>query len=194
MLRHFTFSMTTNALLLHKYMDFLVEHNFNLLISLDGNKENTSYRINPKGKPAFDKIVSNVNLLRGKYPDYFEKRVNFNAVLHNRNSIESIYRFFKENYNKIPSIGELNNMGIRTEMQETFMKTYRNSEESLHQSKHYEAIEKDMFIKSENYRSLTTYLIFPPEPILPFQKKFMLLSMEDCYLANVSVINLPWAK
>ena len=158
-LRHFTFSMTTNALLLHKYMDYLVKHNFNLLISLDGNKENTSYRVDIKSNPAFDKIVSNVNLLREKYPDYFDKRVNFNAVLHNRNSVESIYRFFRENYNKIPSIGELNNMGIRPEMQETFMKTYRNSEESLHQSEHYDAIEREMFVKSGNYRSLTTYLI-----------------------------------
>ena len=158
-LRHFTFTMTTNALLLHKYMDYLVEHNFNLLISLDGNKENTSYRIDSKGNPSFDKIVSNVNLLQEKYPDYFENRVNFNAVLHNRNSVESIYRFFKENYNKIPSIGELNDMGIRPEMQETFMKTYRNSEESLQQSEHYDEIERDMFIQAGSYRSVSTYLL-----------------------------------
>jgi uncharacterized protein len=79
--RHFTFSMTTNALLLHKYMDFLVEHNFSLLISLDGDKENTSYRVDQKGNPAFETIVKNVNLLRGKYPEYFDKKVNFNAVL-----------------------------------------------------------------------------------------------------------------
>jgi Arylsulfatase regulator (Fe-S oxidoreductase) len=158
-LRHFTFSMTTNALSLHKHMDYLVDHNFNLLISLDGNEENTSYRVDPKGNPAFDKIIGNVNLLREKYPDYFEKKVNFNAVLHNRNSVESIYRFFKENYNKIPSIGELNNMGIRPEMQETFMKTYRNSEESLHQSEHYDEIEKDMFIQAGSYRSVSTYLL-----------------------------------
>jgi uncharacterized protein len=31
--RHFTFSMTTNALLLHKHMDFLTGHRFNLLIN-----------------------------------------------------------------------------------------------------------------------------------------------------------------
>jgi uncharacterized protein len=30
---HFRFSMTTNALLLHKYMDYLKEHDFYLLIS-----------------------------------------------------------------------------------------------------------------------------------------------------------------
>ena len=34
--RDILFSMTTNAMLLDKYMDFLVEKNFSLLISLDG--------------------------------------------------------------------------------------------------------------------------------------------------------------
>ena len=76
--------------------------------------------------------------------DYFEKKVNFNAVLHNCNSVESIYRFFKEYYDKTPRIGELNNMGIRPEVQETFMETYRNSAESLHQSEHYDEIERDI--------------------------------------------------
>ena len=36
--RNFTFSMTTNALLLERHMDFLVAHDFNLLISLDGDE------------------------------------------------------------------------------------------------------------------------------------------------------------
>jgi uncharacterized protein len=156
--RHVTFSMTTNAILLHKYMDFFVKHDFTILVSLDGNKANTSYRIDRQGNTAFDKIIKNVDLLKETYPEYFEKNVNFNAVLHNRNSVESIYYFFKEKYNKIPSIGELNNMGIRPEMQEKFMQTYQNSQESLHQSKHYEKIEKDMFIKSASYQSVSTYL------------------------------------
>lgn len=158
-IRHFTFAMTTNAMLLHKYMDFLVKYNFSLLISLYGNKNNTSYRVDLKGNPVFETIIRNVDLLREKYPEYFEKKVNFNAVLHNRNSVKSIYRFFKDNYNKIPSIGELNNIGIRPEMRETFIKTYRNSEESLHQSEHYDSIEKDMFVKSGSYCSLSTYLL-----------------------------------
>lgn len=157
--RIFRFSMTTNALLLSKNMDYLVAHNFNLLISLDGNKENSSYRVDKRGNEAFEKIVGNVDLLREKYPAFFERNVNFNSVLHNRNSVESIYQFFKEKYNKIPTIGELNNSGIRPEMCESFMKTYRNSYESLHQAEHYEKIERDMFMKSGTYQSVTTYLL-----------------------------------
>jgi uncharacterized protein len=157
--RTFTFSMTTNAILLHKYMDFLAENNFSLLISLDGDEYNTSYRVDHAGNPSFCRIIDNVNVLRNKYPGYFDRRVNFNAVLHNRNSVESIYRFIKETYDKIPSIGELNDMGIRPEMKKEFKNTYRNSYESLHQSEHYEEIEKDMFIQSGTYQSVSTYLL-----------------------------------
>ena len=37
--RSFIYTMTTNAVLLDKYIDFLVENQFNILISLDGNKK-----------------------------------------------------------------------------------------------------------------------------------------------------------
>jgi uncharacterized protein len=156
--RKFSFSMTTNALLLHKYMDYLQEHTFNLLVSLDGNRENTGYRVDHTGCCAFDRVVNNVDALRETYPDYFRERVNFNAVLHNKNSIEEIYRFFKDKYDKIPSIGELNNAGIRKDKIEEFKQTYRNSRESLQQSEHYEEIERDMFIKIGSYQSVNLFL------------------------------------
>jgi uncharacterized protein len=156
--RHFTFSMTTNALLLHKYMDYLVEKKFNLLISLDGNSENTAYRVDAAGNSSFERIIENVNILRDKYPDYFVKKVNFNAVLHNKNSVEEIHRFFKDTYEKTASIGELNNMGIRSDKQTEFMQTYRNQEESLQQSEHYEEIARDRFIQSPTFQTVCTFL------------------------------------
>lgn len=156
--RTFTFSMTTNAILLEKYMDFLVEHNFVLLISLDGNERNTSYRVHKTGAPAYEDIIRNVNALRGKYPEYFLKNVNFNAVLHNRNTVSEICRFFETNYQKIPTIGELNNVGIRPDKVDLFRKTYRNSHESLHQAENYEEIEERMFMKSATYQSVTNFV------------------------------------
>ena len=152
------FSMTTNALLLNKYMGYLKEHDFFLLVSLDVNKENTGYRVDKASNNAFDRIVNNVDTLKERYPDYFDKNVNFNAVLHNKNSVEEIYNFFKQKYNKIPSIGELNNMGIRKDKIEEFMQTYRNSRESLQQAEHYDEIERDMFISSGSHQSALTFL------------------------------------
>lgn len=157
--RNFTFSMTTNAILLHRHMDYLVDQSFKLLISLDGDEQNNSYRIDSTGKNSFDRIVRNVNLLKEKYPEYFENNVNFNSVLHNRNSVDSIYSFFKKEYNKTPSIGELNSSGIREDMIKEFEQTYKSSTESLLQSEHYSEIEKDMFLKSPTYLSATVFLM-----------------------------------
>ena len=156
--RFFTFAMTTNAMLLDKYIDFVAKHKFNLLISLDGDKQGHSYRVDHKGKNSFDRVMKNVKLLQNKYPDYFKKSVNFNSVLHNRNSYESIYRYIKSEFGKIPNISGLNDMGIRADMKETFMATYRNIYESLMQSEHYDEIEKEMFLKSGTYNNLTIFL------------------------------------
>ncbi|MBO4840990.1 MAG: radical SAM peptide maturase [Bacteroidaceae bacterium] len=156
--RKFLFSMTTNAILLHKYMDFLVKHDFRVLVSLDGNEKNDSYRVDHKGNGSFDRVVRNVDLLREKYPDFFEKNVNFNSVFHNRSTIDEVYGFFKNRYNKIPMISELNNSGIRPDKIEEFNRTYRNSEQSLRQSEHYEEIEKEMFMGAASYKSLALFL------------------------------------
>lgn len=157
-LRTFTFSMTTNAILLDRYMDFLVHHDFQLLISLDGNEWGDSYRVDKGGHPSFNRVVQNVERLREAYPDFFERRVNFNAVLHNRNSVESIYDFFKVKYGKTPSIGELNNMGIRPEKRVEFTHMFRNTEESLFDSEHYSEIERDLFMTSPTYKSTALFL------------------------------------
>ena len=156
--RSFIYNLTTNGLALQRYMDYLAEHQFDLLISLDGNEYNTSYRVTKQGTPAFHEILKNVDALRVAYPDYFEAKVNFNAVLHNRNSIEEIYNFFKSRYNKIPIIGELNNMGIRPDKIDTFRESYRNKNESMRQAENYEAIEQDMFIRSATVQSVSNFL------------------------------------
>ena len=154
----FSFSMTTNAILLEKYMDFLKEHDFSILVSLDGNVLNNAYRIDCAGNNSYNRVINGVDKLRNKYPEFFEKNINFNAVLHNKNSVESIYYFFKNKYNKIPRIGELNTSGIRKEKEYEFYKAYRSSSESLQQAEHYDEIERELFIESANYKSLTLFL------------------------------------
>ncbi|MBN1990535.1 MAG: radical SAM peptide maturase [Bacteroidales bacterium] len=157
--REFTFNITTNAVLLDRYMDFMVENEFRILISLDGNKHNNSYRVDHAGKESYERVAKNINLLRNKYPDYFEKHVNFNSVLHNRNSIPVLHDYFKQSFGKYPSIGELNDTNIRQDMKEVFTKTYRNPTESLMQSENYSEIELDMFLKSPTYGSVAQFLI-----------------------------------
>jgi len=108
------YSMTTNATLIHKCHDFLAANKFSLLISLDGGEENNSYRVFSKNKKnTFHKVTENLDMLQRNYPEYFAEHVNFNAVLHNRNSVKEIYEFIYSRYKKIPRISELNMRDIR---------------------------------------------------------------------------------
>jgi uncharacterized protein len=110
------YSMTTNATLIHKHIDFLCANKFRLLISLDGNEENHSYRVLRKNKKnSFQKVIENIDMIQRDYPEYFSACVNFNAVLHNRNSVKEIYEFIYTRYHKIPRIAELNMRDIRPE-------------------------------------------------------------------------------
>lgn len=142
---YFVFNITTNGLLLDKYMDFLVENDFKLVISLDGNEYNNSYRVLKDGGPSFEKIVENIDALKRKYPEYFKNRAEFNAVFHNRNSVSDAYHFFKNRYDKIPNLGELNPSGVKTSMRKEFWKTYSNIDASLDKAEDYSLIREDMF-------------------------------------------------
>lgn len=156
--KKFVFSMTTNAMLLDKYIDYLIEKDFRLLISLDGNEKNHSYRVDHSGKNSFKKIFKNIHTIKEKYPSYFEDKINFNTVLHNRNSVDESFHFIKTEFGKRPRIAELNNTGIRDDKKELFMQTYRNKYENLHQSEHYEEIQEEMFYEAPDTQSLGIYL------------------------------------
>lgn len=155
---NFVFSMTTNALLLHRYIQFLKENDFRLLISLDGNIDNNSYRVNHAGKSVFNNIEENIYDMIQKHPEYFKKSVNFNSVIHNKNSVADVYDFFKRKYNKIPRLSELSNVGIKQDKKQEFMLTYKNIQENLHQTENYEKIEQDMFLKNGSYQDLALFL------------------------------------
>lgn len=156
--KKFQFNMTTNAMLLDKYMDYLVEKEFRLLISLDGDKEGQGYRVDAAGHNSFDRVFANVCLLRSRYPEYFEKLVMFNSVLHNKNSVESTYHFIKETFGKEPSISPLNNSGIRKDKVEEFNRTYRNYFQSIQEATNCEALKTEMFLGNPATSLLMNYV------------------------------------
>jgi uncharacterized protein len=133
----FRFSMTTNGLLLHKYMDLLVEHDFHLLVSLDGDESHNGYRVLKNGRPSHSRVVANLRLFRDRYPDFFSRNLRFNSVLHNRNSISAIFKYFNREFNKNPNISEVNPHGIDAGKKKEFRETYRNINENLNQEEEY---------------------------------------------------------
>ncbi len=108
----YLFSMTTNAVLLPKYMDFLVEKDFHILISLDGDYDGDSLRVFQDGTPSFPYVTRSIETLRSTYPDYFKSNVSFNSVLSSRTTAKQISNYIFNTYQKIPSISEINNVGI----------------------------------------------------------------------------------
>lgn len=118
--RAFFFTMTTNGLDLHKHMDFIAANEFQLLISLDGNEEHNGHRVKPDGAPSFEIVFENILALKEKHPDYYEKLVRFNAVLHNKNSHKEVIDFFTSRLGKTPQISQVNSIGIKPDKKVDF--------------------------------------------------------------------------
>jgi|LSQX01.3.fsa_nt_gb uncharacterized protein len=132
---NFTFSITTNGMLLDKNMDYLVSKNFMVLISLDGNEINNCYRIKHDSTNSFEQVYHNIKLLQQKYPGYFDSMCSLVSVLHNRNSVSDIRNFILNEFGKIPTILEVSSLGIDPKMQEEFNRIYRNQIEDIKEAK-----------------------------------------------------------
>ncbi len=124
--KRIVFSMTTNAVLLDKYMSFLVDNQFELLISLDGNKHNQSYRIFKTGKNSFETVIKNIDKLYYTFPSFFRSNVKFNSVLHDRNSIKEAEDFIYKRYQIHPQTSELNIFGIALRKRAEFRKMFHS--------------------------------------------------------------------
>jgi uncharacterized protein len=66
------FSISTNfTLASDEILDFLVANNFSIQLSIDGEKStHDAFRRDYEGTGSFDKVFSNITLLKKKYPDY----------------------------------------------------------------------------------------------------------------------------
>lgn len=122
---YFEYSLTTNGLLLEKYIDYFVKYKFNLLVSLDGNFENSSYRVTKNRENIYNTIIAVLLQVKNRYPDYFTERISFNSVLHDKNSVEEVALYFQEMFNKVPMFSELSSSRIRNDKQELFKSIYR---------------------------------------------------------------------
>lgn len=132
---NFVFSMTTNSLLLDRYMNFLVNNNFSLLLSLDGNEIHDYLRVDQRNNPTFKKVFDNIKKMQRTYPDYFAQNVQFNSLLNNKSTPEEVFEFINREFNKIPMIGTLSTNGLRSDKIDEFKKIYRPYSESPYLTK-----------------------------------------------------------
>ena len=116
----FHYMMTTNAIYLKKYFDFLLRYDFKLTISLDGSAENDEYRKFPNGKSSFDIVYNNIKFVQENYPDYFNRQIGFNAVLHKLNNYQEAFSFIYHEFGKVPILSAVNPAGVKPEMKKKF--------------------------------------------------------------------------
>jgi len=116
----FIFVMTTNGVLLDRYMDFLAANRFTLLISLDGDKNHNGYRVYPDSQDSYTTVFNNALKLKEKYPEYFRRFVNFISVMHDKNNVYQVIKFFHDHFNKRPLTVGICTVGVKPEKYSEF--------------------------------------------------------------------------
>jgi uncharacterized protein len=193
------YRMTTNGILLWKHINYLIENDFKLLVSLDGKSEHNSNRVfRRNNKPTFDVLKKNIDLIKMEYPEFYEKNISFNSVFNKMSDFDSIYDYFQSEFKKIPKFTSLDYHNVNEKKETEFVDLYKNLFESYKSSKHYkyfnkkfgdlsyEYISMGKFIKSQkfNYVIKDRYNIFfqpksnliPTGTCLPFKKKVFITS------------------
>ncbi len=94
-----SFYVTTNGTRLNKeIIDFFIENNFTILISIDGPQySHDSKRQYPGGKGSFNDTWNNIKKLRNINKEYYLEKVFFSIVYSNDLPLFEVYRFFTEN-------------------------------------------------------------------------------------------------
>lgn len=122
----YSYSITTNGLLLNKYYKQLAEWNVKMLISLDGDESSSQYRITNGGKETFGIVYENILRIKKEYPQYFKMKVDFNAVMHDKNPLHVLLPFMKKHFNKIPQCASLVSVFLKEEAKGDFDKMSNN--------------------------------------------------------------------
>ena len=98
--RTVAYHMTTNATLLdEEKIRFFKEHDFSILVSLDGPKEihdkHRKFVFSRQG--SYDVVLEKIKYIKEKYPDYCKQRISFNMVIDTENNFSIINEFVKNN-------------------------------------------------------------------------------------------------
>ncbi len=195
--RHIVYTMTTNAILLPTYMDYLVSKDVHLLISLDGDEKGSSCRIFHDGRQAYHDITNSINKLRKKYPRFFEENVQFNSVLTQKTSFKDITEYIRQTYGKIPFVSEINPDGINSSHEKEFKQIYLEKWKSVQEFEQEPEISKIQFERHPRFEQIARYIqmhspyvyrdyndllladkakgkLYPTGTCLPFTKKVFL--------------------
>lgn len=91
-----SFGLTTNGTLLtDEKIKFFVENDFQLMISLDGSKqEHDACRVFPNGQGSFDVVMQNLKRVKELFPDY-ASRIKISTVISPKADLNHTLEYFK---------------------------------------------------------------------------------------------------
>lgn len=106
--RKIKYFVDTNGYLLgDRQVEFLVQNNFDIRISLDGPPAiHNAHRRTIDGRPTFERIMANVKKLYERYQDYYTTHVSFSIVVTEAERTGKVFEFFQNNkiLNVVPKI------------------------------------------------------------------------------------------
>jgi uncharacterized protein len=97
-------AVTTNGTLLSQDLaGFLVDHNFSILVSLDGDRANHDRnRVFADGRGSFDAVVENLRRFRQQFPTY--ARIHLITVIDWGTDVRGLDLFFEEHKDDLPEL------------------------------------------------------------------------------------------
>lgn len=97
--KNIKFSFTTNGLLLTKEkIDFLIENNFLITVSLDGDRTtHDKYRVDNNKNKTHDIIMNNLKFINSYNHTYYNEYIQTTCVINDSNEIKNINNFFSKN-------------------------------------------------------------------------------------------------
>lgn len=175
--QHIKFYITTNGTLLDEnFIDYLIEYNFYVSISLDGPREiNDRYRVFKDGSPTYDKVVCNLKQLYYKNPIYAKNNVILMCTYSPPKNEPAIYSFFEN----VPFRSLINEV-IQTPYFKTYVKDrYLDTHDitlMFDEKINYNHYRKSIEANYKKYANLTpihkdTQYIFPSGSCIPINKK-----------------------
>ena len=130
----FNFCITTNAVLLDRYASYLVENDFKILFSLDGDEKGNRLRVYKNNHPSFKRVFNSIKKFQQEYPDFFKEKVDFNSVLNRYTPVGEVNRFVFNEFGKIPVVSRISDVGLNKEKIKEYihiMQPYIETEELL---------------------------------------------------------------
>lgn len=93
------FTITSNGTMLtDEIIEYFIEHDVHMMISLDGNKDtHDRNRVFPNGKGSFDIIMKKISNLKDKYPNYFNT-VTFNTVISPEMDVSEVRSYYETDH------------------------------------------------------------------------------------------------